>query len=348
MDDIYVAYAGLITLATVTIYAGAWGSLPPPRKPQKSDKKDIIDDEDEEPDLDERISSSDAYIFPIIASVGLLGFYLAFKYLSKEWINWLLRREKWNLFDRTQLFLVKNRLGQCISTSLSYPILTWVWLVPPELLRLSFRTPTPFLLPLAVIPSVLYVISDPKDKPPLITNILGLSFAFNALCLLKLDSFKTGSILLAGLFIYDIWWVFGTEVMVQVAKTLDVPIKILWPKAGLFSKEYMLLGLGDIVIPGAFITLALRRDLFASPAQDPYKSFKKPYFHAAILAYVFGLTTTIPACILSFLITAVTRGELHAVWNWSDDPQKEAGKVGEQVTGERLPGSSQSLESKVE
>lgn len=45
------------------------------------------------------------------------------------------------------------------------------------------------------------------------TNILGLSFAYNALCLLKLDSFQTGTILLGGLFIYDIWWVFGTEVV---------------------------------------------------------------------------------------------------------------------------------------
>lgn len=31
--------------------------------------------------------------------------------------------------------------------------------------------------------------------------------------MLKLDSFKTGSILLSGLFFYDIWWVFGTNVV---------------------------------------------------------------------------------------------------------------------------------------
>lgn len=80
--------------------------------------------------------------------------------------------------------------------------------------------------------------------------------------------------------------------MVRVAKTLDVPIKILWPKSGIFSNDYMLLGLGDIVIPGAFITLALRRDLFASPSRDSSKAFKKPYFRATIFAYVLGLATT--------------------------------------------------------
>jgi Signal peptide peptidase len=55
--------------------------------------------------------------------------------------------------------------------------------------------------------------SNHSSKPALMTNILALSFAYNALCLLKLDSFQTGTILLAGLFVYDIWWVFGTEVV---------------------------------------------------------------------------------------------------------------------------------------
>jgi len=31
--------------------------------------------------------------------------------------------------------------------------------------------------------------------------------------MLKVDSFSTGIILLSGLFLYDIWWVFGTKVV---------------------------------------------------------------------------------------------------------------------------------------
>lgn len=38
-----------------------------------------------------------------------------------------------------------------------------------------------------------------------VSNLLALSFAFNAISLLRLDSFFTGSALLALLFIYDIW-----------------------------------------------------------------------------------------------------------------------------------------------
>lgn len=67
-----------------------------------------------------------------------------------------------------------------------------------------------------MLPSAIYMFSDAPRKPALMTNILGLSFAYNALCLLKIDSFQTGTILLTGLFIYDIWWVFGTEVVSAV------------------------------------------------------------------------------------------------------------------------------------
>jgi minor histocompatibility antigen H13 len=42
-----------------------------------------------------------------------------------------------------------------------------------------------------------------------------LSFGHGAMSMLKLDSFKTGIILLSGLFFYDIWWVFGTKVVCE-------------------------------------------------------------------------------------------------------------------------------------
>ena len=50
-------------------------------------------------------------------------------------------------------------------------------------------------------------------KSVFVINILALSFAHNALATIKLDTFWTGLILLSGLFFYDIWWVFGTEVV---------------------------------------------------------------------------------------------------------------------------------------
>lgn len=69
-----------------------------------------------------------------------------------------------------------------------------------------------YLMPVALLPSLLYAIGQ-TPKSALLTDILSFSFSFNALTLLKLDSFVTGCVVLAGLFLYDIWWVFGTEVV---------------------------------------------------------------------------------------------------------------------------------------
>ena len=82
--------------------------------------------------------------------------------------------------------------------------------------------------------------------------------------------------------------------MIKVATSLDAPIKILWPKSYVFStaQGFTMLGLGDIVIPGMFVSTALRFDLSRSAHKDPRQPFSKPYFRAAIFAYVTGLATT--------------------------------------------------------
>ena len=112
-------------------------------------------------------------------------------------------------------------------------------------------------------------------------------------------SVTNGFILLGGLFLYDVFWVrtlphkcpymhclmsilaqvFGTDVMVTVAKSFDAPIKrrervslsfllayrysiVIFPmdilEHGIYAKNFSMLGLGDIVIPGIFIALLLR------------------------------------------------------------------------------------------
>lgn len=155
--------------------------------------------------------------------------------------------------------------------------------------------------------------------------------------------------------------------MVKVATTLDVPIKLLWAKSLAFSTErgFTMLGLGDVVIPGMFVSLALRYDQHRASAKSAWSSFPKPYFFAAMTGYALGLITTMfvmhtfkaaqpallylrlvllliirhtpdptiqttytnnissysPGCILSFLLTAVARGELKDAWAWSDEPQ---------------------------
>ena len=48
--------------------------------------------------------------------------------------------------------------------------------------------------------------------------------------------------------------------MVSVARSFDAPIKLLFPRVDplTLKPEFSMLGLGDIVIPGVFVALALR------------------------------------------------------------------------------------------
>jgi len=78
-----------------------------------------------------------------------------------------------------------------------------------------------------------------------------------------------------GLFFYDIFWVFGTDVMVTVARSFDAPIKLLFLRSHATEDEaaqFSMLGLGDIVIPGS---LALHVSsfpfLFLPPPPSRYR-----------------------------------------------------------------------------
>lgn len=58
---------------------------------------------------------------------------------------------------------------------------------------------------------------------------------------------------------------FGTDVMLTVAKSIDAPIKLLFPKDWTAEEpKFALLGLGDIVLPGVFIAMCLRYDILKS------------------------------------------------------------------------------------
>lgn len=165
-------------------------------------------------------------------------------------------------------------------------------------------------------------------------NAFGLAFALSGIELLPVNSIKIGCILLCGLFFYDVFWVFGTDVMVSVAKKFDAPIKIMFPQdfliSGFWGKHFAMLGLGDIVIPGIFIAFLLRFD-------HSLKRKRNVYFWSCFLAYIIGLGMTIgvmsyfkhaqpallylvPACILVPISVALVKGDFKALLNYRDHP----------------------------
>ncbi len=118
-------------------------------------------------------------------------------------------------------------------------------------------------------------------------NLIACSLAAQGISgLVSLNNFLIGNCFLSGLFFYDIFWVFCTPVMVAVATQLEAPAKIILPNWGviqqtverevqktmddgstqilkeLIHRRHPLIGLGDIVIPGLFLGLCLRFDVF--------------------------------------------------------------------------------------
>ncbi|KAI9767080.1 MAG: hypothetical protein M1835_007085, partial [Candelina submexicana] len=105
------------------------------------------------------------------------------------------------------------------------------------------------------------------DKPWWLTNLMGFGFSYGALQLMSPTTFWTGTLILSALFFYDIYFVFYTPLMVTVATSLDIPIKLLFPRPVAPHDDpnkpaLSMLGLGDVVLPGIMIGLALRFDLY--------------------------------------------------------------------------------------
>ncbi|VVT54713.1 uncharacterized protein SAPINGB_P004214 [Magnusiomyces paraingens] len=190
-------------------------------------------------------------------------------------------------------------------------------------------------------------------------NILAAAVAVQGIVTVRLDSVRTGLIMLAGLFAYDIYFVFGTDVMVTVATQLQVPIKLEVPRpddsgsaaASLMRTATAMLGLGDIVVPALFLSMLLRFDMYSFYAQHEKESGEKlayaarrpvpaPYFSTGVVAYVIGLVVTIgfmhvykagqpallylcPAIAAAALGTAAVRGELGLLFAYRDHAEED-------------------------
>ncbi|KAM0753172.1 hypothetical protein T439DRAFT_323805 [Meredithblackwellia eburnea MCA 4105] len=365
------AYTAILINAIIPIVAGAHSSLPIPKqlkqrlkeiRKQNDSQNAESDQEEGDEDVAERLTASDAYLFPILGSIVLLSLYLAFKFLGKELINKVLGYYFVLVGTGGVARMVSAAARAVLPERTRKAFTKWTITLQKNKLEPSTLSFTNLDLTALSLASLLAVAQHMRPHWTL-ANLVALSLAFNAVSLLRLDSFWTGSALLAGLFLYDIWWVFGTNVMESVARDFDAPVKILWPKDGTAkATEFTLLGLGDIVLPGIFIALALRFDYanaveryFASsptssPGSEaqvplPSKGFQKPYFVTCIMAYIAGLVTTIfvmhnfkaaqpallylsPACIGSVVGLAAVRGELSRLWAYvdGDDDDEEDDK----------------------
>ncbi|KAM9828297.1 minor histocompatibility antigen H13 isoform X1 [Syngnathus typhle] len=327
-----LAYGSLVLMALVPIFFGALRSVAC-SKSKELGKQAYKSGIRNTSDMPETITSREAAKFPIIASCTLFGLYLFFKVFSQEYINLLL----------SAYFFVLGVLALSHTTS---PLLSRIFpsSVPnkqyqllftqgageakEEIINYEFDTNNLVCLLCSSVVGVWYVLK----KHWIANNLFGLAFALNGVELLHLNNVSTGCILLGGLFVYDIFWVFGTNVMVTVAKSFEAPIKLVFPQdlleKGLDASNFAMLGLGDIVIPGIFIALLLRFDV-------SLKKNSRTYFCSSFLAYIFGLGLTIfvmhtfkhaqpallylvPACVGFPVVVALFKGELTEMFRYEE------------------------------
>lgn len=164
----------------------------------------------------------------------------------------------------------------------------------------------------------------------ILMDALGMGLCVAFIALVRLPSLKVSTLLLIGLLVYDVFWVFfssyifSTNVMMKVAtQPAENPIGILSKKLNLFSMaseapklslpgklifpsmqntgHYSMLGLGDIVMPGLLLCFVLRYDAYKrSQLNDGEQPFVAPsltcsqkitYFHCSLIGYFLGLLT---------------------------------------------------------
>ncbi|XP_070825026.1 minor histocompatibility antigen H13 isoform X2 [Chaetodon trifascialis] len=318
-----LAYGSLVFMALLPIFFGALRSVTCSKSKNASD-------------MPETITGRDAARFPIIASCTLFGLYLFFKVFSQEYINLLLSV----YFFGLGVLALSHTMSPLMSRVFpeSFPNKQYQLLFTQgsgeskeEIVNYEFDTKNLVCLLISSVVGVWYLLK----KHWIANNLFGLAFALNGVELLHLNNVSTGCILLGGLFVYDVFWVFGTNVMVTVAKSFEAPIKLVFPQdlleKGLEASNFAMLGLGDVVIPGIFIALLLRFDV-------SLKKNSRTYFYSSFLAYIFGLGLTIfvmhtfkhaqpallylvPACIGFPVIVALFKGELTEMFSYESSEE---------------------------
>lgn len=270
------------------------------------------------------------------------------------------KNESW--FDKFKKHLQKNNveLIQPKPIEAKSQILTWVFDVK------FFIT-----APLSIFITYLFYkhnpvlnLDYPFDKSNwLVTDIFSVLLSISAIKSARFANFKIAFIALVGLFFYDIYFVFHTDIMVKVANGIDSPIKILLPRKP-FSEMYWdapmsVLGVGDIVIPGMFISTCLRFDLFlhhqeSRVAYHRLALFKKRYFYVSIICYIIGLLVTllmlniyktgqpallyiVPSLLLGVISTSFFTGSWKDLWSYEENVDEfDINKVSETETAKEI------------
>lgn len=278
------------------------------------------------------IGRKEAVKLPVLASVCVFGCYFL---VTTRWKAWVQTAASW-YFALLGVICLKFYISSAFQSVLSAVFKAQyrsTWKLPfakPLFIVFTWGDVCSYFL--ALILGVFYF----KTKHWLLNNLFALAFSLHAIETTSVGSFSTGTVLLTSLCVYDALWVLGTEVLTTVVRELDVPIRLLFPKVqgDVWTADFALLGLGDVIIPGLVVALAYRLDCFIACKKER-KGVPK-HFIAGLVGYFAGLAGSFlamwavnapqpailyiaPAMALCLFLAACSSGEAKAIQTYKED-----------------------------
>lgn len=218
---------------------------------------------------------------------------------------------------------------------------------------ISFYKNMEFILPQKVnlgVSIVFYAFNHAMNHF-LLNNLFTFSLAFAIIRTLKPKNIKQLAILMFLSIVYESYWVYFDEKIVNLLISVNGPIKILFP----FRGGYSFIAIFDIIVPGIVLNFALNFDCFRLGVKERENLVLLDekniiYFNFIFCSYFVGLLTlnsvitnthknqsflcySLISCGLGFWFLGSRRGEMHQLRNFEWGSEKNVSeyslKVGE-------------------
>merc|ERR1719419_1206820 len=135
----------------------------------------------------------------------------------------------------------------------------------------------------------------------ILQNIMCLGLLLVLQRSVRISTMRIAAILLTTAFVYDVFWVFLSPMFFESSPMIKVatyqhsvdsrdtlPVVLKFPRIDDPFHHPMVLGLGDIALPGLFVSYLLRFDYLSRVGM----SLKRGYFVPALLGYMVGMAMT--------------------------------------------------------
>ena len=200
----------------------------------------------------------------------------------------------------------------------------------------------------AAIVSANWLVFRLSDWGWILQNVMCVGLLLALQRSVRISNMQIAAILLTTAFLYDIFWVFLSPLFFESSPMIKVatyqhsqdsrdtlPVVLKFPRIDDPFHHPMVLGLGDIALPGLFVSYLLRFDYLSRVGM----SWKRGYFVPALLGYLVGMAMTdcnlilmasgqpallflVPCTLGTTCALAYCRGDFKALWAGFSRKQK--------------------------